>query len=563
MTEGRGYQFTWCDGAFCLISMLLSFIGILSDGWLVYTYARNELWVYFSITLFLALVPPVVINAFSISWHIEDNSASIWKWFFSIVLFGTIQRNWAIFRAGCKAQKTKDQKDFRVLYRHKRDLCVLDLYKSFLKSAPQLVLQLYIMLDTQDWRVPTCTHFLVTTFFAMVVTQLMVKKKVAADAPFWQKLAHGIAMGAGFTFCFINIGDSLSNNVALAGLILMYTYAGEENLESILTYHREWTNGGYHLHGKIAMAAVGVSFLIDVIVVTQYALGKLWVYAGMTLFFVLMPSVVVNICSLRWHIHDQRVSKIIWVASVLQFGVLHRYWLCLRAGLKADRTRDADDFRELYQHQSDLCMLRLFDSFLESAPQLVLQLYIMVNQEDWNPWTGVSALLSLLSLGWGIAAYGKAMRLHRAEKQQLSWTGLVLQTLWRFGTMTSRVTAMVLLACVCGAWTLAILGAHWALMTSWLVWQKTDFCPSRCEELAYNAVVGAIYTFCFFNVREGRSRGRVVSFYALIGVQNVAFLVAYCIAWGDADDLHAITATAVVLGSFGIASRSTAKKCCL
>ncbi|XP_077495316.1 XK-related protein 4-like [Amblyomma americanum] len=290
----------------------------------------------------------------------------------------------------------------------------------------------------------------------------------------------------------------------------------------------------------------------DVIVVTQYALGKLWVYAGMTLFFVLMPSVVVNICSLRWHIHDQRVSKIIWVANVLQFGVLHRYWLCLRAGLKADRTRDADDFRELYQHQSDLCMLRLFDSFLESAPQLVLQLYIMVNQEDWNPWTGVSALLSLLSLGWGIAAYGKAMRLHRAEKQQLSWTGLVLQTLWRFGTMTSRVTAMVLLACVCGAWTLAILGAHWALMTSWLVWQKTDFCPSRCEELAYNAVVGAIYTFCFFNVREGRSRGRVVSFYTLIGVQNVAFLIAYCIAWGEADDLHAITATAVVLGSFGI-----------
>ncbi|XP_077496917.1 XK-related protein 6-like [Amblyomma americanum] len=334
MTEGRGYQFTWCDGAFCLISMLLSFIGILSDGWLVYTYARNELWVYFFITLFLALVPPVVINAFSISWHIEDNSASIWKWFFSIVLFGTIQRNWAIFLAGCKAQKTKDQKDFRVLYRHKRDLCVLDLYKSFLKSAPQLVLQLYIMLDTQDWRVPTLisslraitvlpwcmaaydrterrcrpeepeipltgtilqflwrfgtvgsrigamvlrgivddawaififgTHFLVTTFFAMVVTQLMVKKKVAADAPFWQKLAHGIAMGAGFTFCFINIGDSLSNNVALAGLILMYTYAGEENLESILTYHREWTNGGYHLHGKIAMAAVGISFLIGV-----------------------------------------------------------------------------------------------------------------------------------------------------------------------------------------------------------------------------------------------------------------------------------------------------------
>lgn len=288
------------------------------------------------------------------------------------------------------------------------------------------------------------------------------------------------------------------------------------------------------------------------IVVTQYAIYQLWAYAGMTLFFVLMPSVVVNVCSLRWHIHDKRVSKLVWIASALQFGVLHRYWLCLRAGLRAERTRDVEDFHELYQHQSDLCMLRLFDSFLESAPQLVLQLYIMVNHEDWNPWTGISALLSLLSLGWGIAAYGKAMRLYRSEKQQLSWTGLILQTLWRFGTMTSRVTSMVLLACVCGVWTLLVVGTHWMLMTAWLVWQKTDFCPSRWEELVYNAVVGAIYTFCFFNVRDGRSRSRVIFFYALIGLQNVAFLIVYCVTRGEGDDLHVITSAAVVLGSFGI-----------
>ncbi|XP_075526640.1 XK-related protein 9-like [Dermacentor variabilis] len=114
----------------------------------------------------------------------------------------------------------------------------------------------------------------------------------------------------------------------------------------------------------------------------------------MTLLFVLMPSLVVNVCSFRWHIHDKRVSKVIWVASVLQLGVLHRYWLCLRAGLKAERTRDVDDFHELYRHPSDLCMLRLFDSFLESAPQLVLQLYIMVNHEDWNPWTAIGGMSS-------------------------------------------------------------------------------------------------------------------------------------------------------------------------
>ncbi|KAH7976815.1 hypothetical protein HPB52_019992 [Rhipicephalus sanguineus] len=89
-------------------------------------------------------------------------------------------------------------------------------------------------------------------------------------------------------------------------------------------------------------------------------------------------------------------------------------------------------------------------------------------------------------------------------------------------------------------------------MTGWLVWQKTDFCPSRWEELVYNAVVGAIYTFCFFNVRDGHSRSRVVVFYILIGLQNVAFLIVYCVTRGEGDDLHVITSAAVVLGSFGI-----------
>lgn len=49
-------------------------------------------------------------------------------------------------------------------------------------------------------------------------------------------------------------------------------------------------------------------------------------------------------------------------------------------------------------------------------------------------------------------------------------------------------------------------GAHWLVMTAWVVWQNTDFCSSKWEERLYNAVVGAIYCFCFFNLKEGRSR---------------------------------------------------------
>ena len=39
--------------------------------------------------------------------------------------------------------------------------------------------------------------------------------------------------------------------------------------------------------------------------------------------------------------------------------------------------------------QSDVSILRLFESFLESAPQLVLQLYIMVTQNRMDWFTGM------------------------------------------------------------------------------------------------------------------------------------------------------------------------------
>ena len=64
-------------------------------------------------------------------------------------------------------------------------------------------------------------------------------------------------------------------------------------------------------------------------------------------------------------------------------------------------------------------------------------------------------------------------------------------------------------------------------MTGWVVWQKTDFCTNVYEERLYNAVVGVIYCFCYFNLKEGRSRYRMATFYAVIIVENLTFVSAY------------------------------------
>jgi len=66
----------------------------------------------------------------------------------------------------------------------------------------------------------------------------------------------------------------------------------------------------------------------------------------------------------------------------------NRHVLALKTGFEARSSGDPTDFQRLYHQQSDICMLHLFESFMESAPQLVLQLYIMVTLETWQSWTG-------------------------------------------------------------------------------------------------------------------------------------------------------------------------------
>lgn len=179
-------------------------------------------------------------------------------------------------------------------------------------------------------------------------------------------------------------------------------------------------------------------------------------------------------------------------------------------------------------------MLRLLQAFLESAPQLVLQLYILLQRpQSWSKddlLTAVAAACSLVSLIWAILAYSKSLRDFRMQAYVLSAAGLLFQTLWRISMMSSRVVAMVLFASYFKQWLFVAVGAHWITMTIWLICQRTRFCTDEdgkehpYREKLFSAVIGFIYIFCFFNTREGMTRKRVVLFYSIILVENSLFV---------------------------------------
>ncbi|XP_076806856.1 uncharacterized protein LOC143450267 [Clavelina lepadiformis] len=301
----------------------------------------------------------------------------------------------------------------------------------------------------------------------------------------------------------------------------------------------------------ISMGTYIADIVTDVLVMLVYWKIDEVSWAALTLTFLIVPAVIMQIFSARWYIADGRkISVSMVVVHLILMGPIRRYISVLYFGLRARRTKKIEDYQLMYAELSDVSMLRLFECFLESAPQLVLQLYIMIRVEEGDHiLTGISACFSLLSLSWTIVAYTKALRAAVSRRRKVSWPGITLQTIWRVGMVLGRITAIVLFATIYQEWSLLLLGLHWLLMTGWVVAQDTDFCNTWWEERLFNVIIGVIYVFCFFNMKEGRSRGRVAFYYAVVLVENSIMIMLW---WPERtpDVWYNVPALVAVWGGF-------------
>uniref|UniRef100_H0WZL2 XK-related protein n=2 Tax=Otolemur garnettii TaxID=30611 RepID=H0WZL2_OTOGA len=102
---------------------------------------------------------------------------------------------------------------------------------------------------------------------------------------------------------------------------------------------------------------------------------------------------------------------------------------------------------------------------------------------------------------------------------------LFCQQLWRMGMLGTRVLSLALFCRAYHIWVLVVGGAHWLVMTFWLVAQQSDIVDSTCRWRLFNLLVGAVYILCYLNFWDSPSRNRMVTFYMVMLLENVILLL--------------------------------------
>ncbi|XP_062604452.1 XK-related protein 9-like [Saccostrea cucullata] len=268
-------------------------------------------------------------------------------------------------------------------------------------------------------------------------------------------------------------------------------------------------------------------FLFCVDVFTDIWLAKSYYEDGMTLECILTASVVVaafivtGILGSIW-LRDKSDPKrpprpFILLILTFPFATIESNITYIYHGYKSRKKGSDRHFREMINSNMNATLLRMFDAFIESAPQLLLQVYLILKeQENLKDCEDMSirslsdiirlltVLSSWISVAWSATAFYRAHRLENdsaVHKTRLKTVFAAMgYFLWRAFEIGPRVMALVMMFLMNGIIFAITLTFHWIVMVTWSIATKIRPYLKTHQNVIFSLFVGFVQIFSFMNV---------------------------------------------------------------
>ncbi|XP_041740984.1 XK-related protein 8 isoform X1 [Coregonus clupeaformis] len=294
-------------------------------------------------------------------------------------------------------------------------------------------------------------------------------------------------------------------------------------------------------------SVVGVcTFLFDVgsdiwVATEFYSRGDFF-WFGVLIGLMVLSSVVVQMFSWFWFKYDRELEgfdeqtaknvllggciKLSFLLHVLQLGFFCRHISAIWQGFCVWWRREQGSGFAVYLTH-DLSMLRLIETFCESAPQLTLMTHIMLHTNKARTVQCVSVVASTTSIAWMVVDYHRSLRSFLPDKAKQGWGSALVYFLWNLLLIAPRVASVALFATVLPSYVAAHFLLIWPVLVFWVWCQETDFMDSAGGEWLYRATVGLIWYFSWFNVAEGGTRGRSIIYHSFMATDGGILLVTW------------------------------------
>ncbi|KAM3858129.1 XK-related protein 8-like [Diretmus argenteus] len=246
---------------------------------------------------------------------------------------------------------------------------------------------------------------------------------------------------------------------------------------------------------------------LDVWAVVDFYQEEDYVHLGLLLLFLLGSSALAQVYSWLWYKYDGFESQTrvgnclkpcsLTVLHVFLFGVYFRYAGILEVTILPDPQNAA----AFLTH--DLRMLRLIETFTESAPQLVLMLTVILQRDLLDHVTVLKAVGSASAIAVSVTMYHRSLRSFLPDKDQQMLSSTLIYFLWNLLLIASRLVAITLFASVLPCYIFTHFICSWMVLFFCAWRMNTSFMDSAGGEWLYRATVGIIWYFSWFNVAEG------------------------------------------------------------
>ncbi|XP_026156947.1 XK-related protein 8-like [Mastacembelus armatus] len=309
---------------------------------------------------------------------------------------------------------------------------------------------------------------------------------------------------------------------------------------------------------------LGLIFLLldiglDILAAVNFYQEKKYVSLGVLLLLLVASSVLVQAFSWLWYSYEdyKRRTKVekclspgqLKLLHVFQLGIYFRHASVVETSVQSffQNVGDYGSFAVYLSH--DLSMLRLIETFSESAPQVALMLTIILQQGKLEQIAVLKALGSASAIAFSVTMYHRSLRRFLPDKERQPVISSVVYFFWNLILIASRITALALFASVLPCFVFSHFFCAW-LVLFFCAWRsKTDFMDSPGGEWLYRGTVATIWYFNWFNVVEGTTRNRTLLYHGYI-LADISFLCSlWCwkIAYVEISPLYAsITAVSVV-----------------